>query len=103
MRGVASRLYLTGSSFQAGGQLFRYLGLDMEPPALPSLTPAEREVVALLGEGLSNQAIAKRRGTSVNTVGNQIGTVFDKLGVASRFELAELVARQATAPARGPR
>lgn len=59
--------------------------------ALESLTPAEREVCALAASGCSNDEIADRRGTSVRTVANQMASIFEKLGVQSRAELARRV------------
>ena len=58
-------------------------------PTVPydGLTPAEREVAELVIAGRSNAHIARARGTSVHTVGNQIASIFRKTGVASRFEL----------------
>lgn len=53
----------------------------------PGLTKAEQEVARLVCEGLSNIAIAERRGTSARTVANQLARVFEKLGVSSRVEL----------------
>ena len=38
--------------------------------------------------GLANAAIARRRGTSARTVANQVASIFRKLGVQSRAELA---------------
>jgi len=61
-------------------------------PPLPMLTPAERRVTQLLQAGLDHQTIAEVRGTSLNTVGNQIAAIFSKLGVASRYELSAWVA-----------
>lgn len=52
------------------------------------LTDAEREVVAQLVAGSTNSDIANRRGTSENTVANQVHAIFSKLGVRSRAELA---------------
>jgi DNA-binding CsgD family transcriptional regulator len=60
------------------------------PTVLGELTPAEREVLALVCEGRSNKEIAACRGTSVNTVGNPLAAIFSKLAVANRFELVEL-------------
>ncbi len=61
------------------------------PPATvregPPLTFAEREVISVLLEGLSYAQIARRRGTSVDTVAKQAGSAFRKLGVSSRSEL----------------
>lgn len=57
-------------------------------PSLPaSLTTAEAEVAALVVEGLSNAAIAKRRNTSVRTVANQLRSVYSKLSIGSRRQL----------------
>ncbi len=53
----------------------------------PRLTPAEAEVFGAILEGLSNAAIAERRGTSVHTVANQVAALLRKLQVGSRYEL----------------
>lgn len=52
------------------------------------LTDAEREVVAHLLTGSTNGDIALRRGASENTVANQVHSIYAKLGVRSRVELA---------------
>jgi DNA-binding NarL/FixJ family response regulator len=52
------------------------------------LSVAEREVATAVLRGESNARIAKRRGTSVRTTANQVASVFRKLGVRSRSELA---------------
>lgn len=54
------------------------------------LTPREREVIALVGEGLKNRVIAQRLGLSESTVRHHLTAVFDKLGVADRLELVIL-------------
>lgn len=53
------------------------------------LTPAEREVLALVVTGASNAQVARARGTSVRTVANQMARLFDKLGAGSRYELIQ--------------
>jgi DNA-binding CsgD family transcriptional regulator len=58
------------------------------------LTPAEREVLALLLDGRSNAEIAIERRTSVRTVANQVAALFRKLGVSSRRELVALSASE---------
>ncbi|CAN5767663.1 hypothetical protein BH11MYX4_BH11MYX4_35440 [soil metagenome] len=55
---------------------------------LSSLTQAERSVTAGLLNGHDNARIARERGTSVRTVANQVASIFRKLGVSSRGELA---------------
>jgi pimeloyl-ACP methyl ester carboxylesterase/DNA-binding CsgD family transcriptional regulator len=51
-----------------------------------ALTPAEREVLQLVVQGLDNRAIADRLHKSEKTVRNQVSSVFDKLGVRTRAE-----------------
>ena len=50
------------------------------------LTNREREVLALLADGLANKQIAARLGISKNTVKTHLELLFDKLGVSSRAE-----------------
>lgn len=52
------------------------------------LTAAENEVLALVLDGHDNGAIAEARATSPRTTANQVASIFRKLGVASRAELA---------------
>lgn len=52
------------------------------------LPRGEHAVAALSVLGLSNQAIAERLGRSVRTVANQLSSVYRKLRVGSRSELA---------------
>lgn len=49
------------------------------------LTPAERDVVALACQGLSNGAIARRLGRSYRTVANQLTAAYQKLQEWSGF------------------
>ena len=53
-----------------------------------SLTPAEREVVRLVGEGLRNDAIARRLFIAPGTVKVHLSHIFAKLGITTRVELA---------------
>jgi DNA-binding NarL/FixJ family response regulator len=52
-----------------------------------SLTPSERDLIARIMEGLRNAEIARQRSVRVQTVKNQIQSIFDKLGVSDRVEL----------------
>jgi DNA-binding NarL/FixJ family response regulator len=52
------------------------------------LTPREREVLALIAQGLSNKSIARRLGISAHTVKYHLEAVFAKLHVRSRAEAA---------------
>ena len=50
------------------------------------LSKREREILALLADGLVNKQIAARLGISTNTVKTHLELLFDKLGVATRAE-----------------
>ncbi len=51
-----------------------------------ALTPREIEVLAALGKGLSNKAVARYLGISPHTVKFHVDSLFRKLGAASRAE-----------------
>jgi two-component system, NarL family, nitrate/nitrite response regulator NarL len=53
---------------------------------IPLLTPREREILSLIGEGLSNKAMARRLGISVHTVKFHLEALFTKLDATSRAE-----------------
>lgn len=55
------------------------------------LTPAERQLIELVGEGLSNKEVAARLHKSVRTVKTQLTSVFKKFGVRSRSRLLALM------------
>jgi RNA polymerase sigma factor (sigma-70 family) len=57
---------------------------------LDELTERERDVLACLGEGLSNQQIASRLGIGEATVKTHVSRVLTKLDVRSRVQAAML-------------
>ncbi|WP_405910473.1 MULTISPECIES: response regulator [unclassified Streptomyces] len=65
-----------------------------EPPAvapeLASLSPRERDILALIGDGLTNREIGKRLYLSEKTVKNHISRLLAKLGVQRRVQAAVL-------------
>ena len=63
-----------------------------------SLTPTESKVVELVAGGLTNPQIAERLLMSRGTVKTHLSHVFDKLGVATRSELAAQEAVRAARP-----
>lgn len=52
------------------------------------LTPRELDIVAAIAEGQSNKEIAERLAVKECTVKHHVSSVFDKVGVFSRLELA---------------
>jgi DNA-binding CsgD family transcriptional regulator len=64
--------------------------------ALP-LTDREREIVMLLGEGLSNREVAQRLTLSPRTVESHVYRAMSKTGTANRDELVALIPRAGTA------
>ncbi len=60
-------------------------------------TDRESEIVMLIGEGLSNRAVAERLTLSVRTVESHIYRAMIKAGVGSRDELAALLPRRKAA------
>jgi DNA-binding CsgD family transcriptional regulator len=54
------------------------------------LTGTELEIAREVLSGLSNADIARKRGTAVRTIANQVASVYRKLRVRSRLELSLL-------------
>jgi DNA-binding NarL/FixJ family response regulator len=68
------------------------------PHAADELTEREREVLALVAEGLSNAAIADRLVVSVHTVRNHIASLSGKLGAHSKLEALSIALRRGLLP-----
>lgn len=88
-----------------GGETFvpsLMFGLGSQPPAATKNEPAgstdsgaeltirERQVLALVREGLSNKGIARQFGVSEVTVKTHLSNVFKKLGVQNRLQAARV-------------
>ena len=63
-------------------------GNDPDAALLDSLSQREREVLALMAEGLSNQQIAERLGIGEKTVKTHVSNVLGKLDVSDRTQAA---------------
>jgi len=59
----------------------RLLGRRRGKSSVQSLTPREKEVLALMAEGRSNTSIANSLSVSQAAVSKHIGNIFDKLGL----------------------
>ncbi|MER6611976.1 response regulator transcription factor [Streptomyces xantholiticus] len=69
---------------------------EESPQGLPGLTEREREILALVGEGLTNREIGKQLYLAEKTVKNNISRLLAKLGVERRVQAA-VIATQAAA------
>ena len=52
------------------------------------MTPREREVIDLIGEGLSNKEIAQRLNIATHTVKSHVRNVMEKLALHTRLQIA---------------
>lgn len=76
------------------GVTFVVLSFATVPDLLPAeLSAAECDVLRCVLRGDSNAEVAARRHTAVCTAANQVASIFRKIGVASRAELAARLAR----------
>ena len=66
----------------------------MRPGAGVSLSARERDVLALVVNGASNDEIGMQLGISTRTVESHLRRLFDRLEVASRTELAGRALRE---------
>ncbi len=79
---------------QMTGTLFSQIARDAvargRPEALDSvrMTPREREVINLIGEGLSNKEIAARLHIATHTVKSHVRNVMEKLMLHTRLQIA---------------
>jgi NarL family two-component system response regulator LiaR len=70
-----------------------------QPPAPGlDLTEREREVLALMIEGLNNTQIAGKLSVSPSTIKSHVSNILSKLGVASRTEAVTLALRSRLIP-----
>ena len=67
------------------------------PPtaSLQALTPREREVAALVADGLSNKQIARRLDITVGTVKHYVHQILEKTGLRGRVQIAQAHHRHA--------
>jgi DNA-binding NarL/FixJ family response regulator len=61
--------------------------------ALAQLTKREKQVLNLIGQGLSNSAISQQLGISHDTVKSHVRAILEKLDVADRTQAAVYAVR----------
>ena len=71
-------------------------GAPAKPDALRELTPQQRQIVRLASDGLTDREIGDRLFLSSRTVSSHLYRSYPKLGVASRHQLRDIVARAST-------
>jgi DNA-binding NarL/FixJ family response regulator len=79
---AAGRMVLTGPAVDMVGAIADDLERRRDVEA--TLTPREREVLAVAAEGLTAREIAERLGVRERTVTTHLGRIYGKLGVRSR-------------------
>ena len=87
----AGEVWLNGSTIARILASMRRAGdgecANPEDNKIATLTDREREVIALIAEGLRNRNIAERLFISSTTVRHHLTSIFGKLGVSDRLEL----------------
>ena len=71
-------------------------GAAGEPDALQELTPQQRQIIRLASQGLTDREIGDRLFLSPRTVASHLYRSYPKLGVASRHQLRDVIARAGT-------
>ncbi|MCI4445460.1 MAG: response regulator transcription factor [Candidatus Aminicenantes bacterium] len=69
-------------------RIISVVGRDLKEKTLEELTPTEFQVLRLIGQGKSNEEIAKILFISKNTVRSHIKSIYSKLDTHSRLQLA---------------
>jgi DNA-binding NarL/FixJ family response regulator len=64
-----------------------------EESVLDRLAPREREILDLIGEGLTNREIADRLSLAEKTIKNRVSSLLTKLGVGRRVQAAVIAGR----------
>ena len=93
MEGVGERLRIEVTAVGKGRTQLHLWREPLPEPVQPvspadGLTQREREVALLVADGLRSREVAERLGIASQTVKSHLKTIFDKLGVRNRVELA---------------
>src|SRR5881392_3328058 len=82
--------YTAGAGKLVLAAVYRRVGVEL-------LSTRERQIVAAVARGLSNRDIAAEAGIAQQTVKNHLSSIFQKLQVHSRVQLAVLAIQQGLA------
>jgi two-component system, NarL family, response regulator NreC len=107
LKGAASGDLVDAVRTAAGGGAFLYPALarklvddyvarareDESADAVGGLTPREREILTLVGDGRSNKAIGEQLVISLSTVQTHYANILAKLGLTNRTELVKYAIR----------
>jgi DNA-binding NarL/FixJ family response regulator len=75
------------------------MSLD-DAPSTPGLTPRQEQILALIGEGMTNREIGQRLGVAEKTIKNSVTGLLACLNMQRRSQAAVYAAlRRAAAPA----
>ncbi|MBF4632972.1 response regulator transcription factor [Agreia pratensis] len=83
----------SGLSVDSAVLQFLHDSTDDPRPAMPSLSRRERQVLALLASGMSNNEMAETLFITVNTLKSTVRNLYKKLGVHDRAEASDLAHR----------
>src|SRR5579863_4206974 len=88
---------------QAAGRLMaRLRERPKKDDPLAGLSPQERKILELIGDGLTNRQIGERMFLAEKTVKNYVSSLMSKLGVERRVQAAVLVSELRSEPGHGP-
>lgn len=98
LKNIASDQLLTSIRKAAAGEvmidaaeLVRRVQHPATDPAWQSLSPQERRVLLLIGDGLTNRQIGERMYLAEKTVKHYVGSLLRKLGLQRRTQAASLI------------
>jgi DNA-binding CsgD family transcriptional regulator len=84
-----SHLPFVGDTASLVATIRGFLGLpEVREPTPPTLTPRQREVAALVAEGLTNREIGRRLGIDERSAEGHLERIRLRLGVRSRAQVA---------------
>lgn len=83
-----------GAALEEEGRTFLVMSYELPEWELPNtLTLTERQVLRALLSGATQTQVAQARSVTTATISNQLASIFHKLGVSSRMELAARLRR----------